>query len=633
MGKGLSKFDFLNVDELERKIQELRKNALRRIDESNKKHVQGGDSCIHNDEGLQLFLHQIKNKMLLVAVVGEGSCGKSTLINAFLRDKILPSGIGKVTGFRIFIGHDPKVHKDPCKSGNCDECPYLVRGIQKHDILCHGVKNIKARITEKNQELDDENRNEPLVLYTYIPVFDSLSSSSHCTPYFVDSPGVEVINDDVKSYYSILSAMIYVENYQRLLQNEENIKKELGCKPENASLFFAVSHFDKYYTSSEDEQNPNEEGTKAKVECDIELVNHEEVFPVCGLWALHAHLTLRYQERDQISHVVEEAYNWIPKSKIFDRISNKASCILNISAFKELEKKLKRSINATNFQQWNILMYRQCLEFLEGRIQVGDCVLHIIESKIFDSLKNIEEIKVKIDCLKNLEEGVQKYVLEELEENISHILFSFSRRVSPKIKEGMRTFRSSCIDSVNNNYTFGQYLEDWDVFSKQDLSDLIKQELDDETKRCIEALECKLREKYNMLVRHILGHDPQSITFMVEAEIQEVDSHSVGEPSKSIKGFVSDRTKDKKWWNYFRGLISAGVGVVVGTGAGFSGYLAVMALPAVVAVVPAIISSGAIIAGLSGATYFVMKGLKIKDQNMKLRIMLVKKKLKNYVTD
>ena len=91
----------------------------------------------------------------------------------------------------------------------------MVRGIQKRDVLCHGVKNIKERITEENRQLDDENRKDPLVLYTYIPVFDSLSSSSHCTPYFVDSPGVEVINDDVKSYYSILSAMIYVENYQR----------------------------------------------------------------------------------------------------------------------------------------------------------------------------------------------------------------------------------------------------------------------------------------------------------------------------------------------------------------------------------------------------------------------------------
>lgn len=84
--------------------------------------------------------------------------------------------------------------------------------------LCRGIKNIESRIKEENTI--HGNQGQPLVLYTYIPVFasiDSLGSSSHCTPYLVDSPGVEVINADVHSYYSIQSAMIYVENYQRLV--------------------------------------------------------------------------------------------------------------------------------------------------------------------------------------------------------------------------------------------------------------------------------------------------------------------------------------------------------------------------------------------------------------------------------
>ena len=50
---------------------------------------------------------------------------------------------------------------------------------------------------------------------------------------------------------------------------------------------------------------------------------------------------------------------------------------------------LKCSIGKTNFQQWNILMYRQCLKFLEGPIQAGDTVLHIIESKIVGKHCNI----------------------------------------------------------------------------------------------------------------------------------------------------------------------------------------------------------------------------------------------------
>lgn len=35
--------------------------------------------------------------------------------------RFLPSAIGRVTGVRIFIGHDPNVHDGPCKHSNgCD---------------------------------------------------------------------------------------------------------------------------------------------------------------------------------------------------------------------------------------------------------------------------------------------------------------------------------------------------------------------------------------------------------------------------------------------------------------------------------------------------------------------------------
>lgn len=94
----------------------------------------------------------------------------------------------------------------------------MVEGFQaeKKAILCRGVTNIASEIEKENERSSHE---QPLVLYTYIPVFAaSFGSTGNCRPYLVDSPGVESVFDDMKkskSYYSVLSTMVYVENYQR----------------------------------------------------------------------------------------------------------------------------------------------------------------------------------------------------------------------------------------------------------------------------------------------------------------------------------------------------------------------------------------------------------------------------------
>lgn len=57
---------------------------MKKIDDYTTKY---GLGSVVNNEEIELFLQEIKNKLILVAVVGEVSSGKSTLINAFLRDR------------------------------------------------------------------------------------------------------------------------------------------------------------------------------------------------------------------------------------------------------------------------------------------------------------------------------------------------------------------------------------------------------------------------------------------------------------------------------------------------------------------------------------------------------------------
>lgn len=68
---------------------------MKKIDDYAKEH---GLGSVVNNEEIGLFLQEIKNKMILVAVVGEGSSGKSTLINALLRDRFVLSSVAIIPG-------------------------------------------------------------------------------------------------------------------------------------------------------------------------------------------------------------------------------------------------------------------------------------------------------------------------------------------------------------------------------------------------------------------------------------------------------------------------------------------------------------------------------------------------------
>lgn len=107
-----------------------------------------------------------------------------------------------------------------------------------------------------------------------------------------------------------------------------------------ASLFFAVSHFDSYFTSSSRERNPDEERTKDIVIESFTDIARDSIFPVCGLWALNAHLALKYKNDDEeASRGANLAYAGCAKNDSNIDLDEKARYVLDVTAFAKLEEK------------------------------------------------------------------------------------------------------------------------------------------------------------------------------------------------------------------------------------------------------------------------------------------------------
>ena len=103
-----------------------------------------------------------------------------------------------------------------------------------------------------------------------------------------------------------------------------------------------MTHFDNYFTSP-NEGNPDKEDTKRIVTDAITEVECDDVFPVCGKWALNAHLTLKYHENDENASLAVELacaeYRFTTRENLPTDIDEKASFLLSITAFNELEER------------------------------------------------------------------------------------------------------------------------------------------------------------------------------------------------------------------------------------------------------------------------------------------------------
>lgn len=98
-----------------------------------------------------------------------------------------------------------------------------------------------------------------------------------------------------------------------------------------------MSHFDNYFTNF-GEKNPDEEATKKRVTDQIQEIKYNDVYPVCGKWALHVHLMKAYNNDKDAAFTVDRACADYSRHRNLDG-NDKAKSLEEVTGLIEIEER------------------------------------------------------------------------------------------------------------------------------------------------------------------------------------------------------------------------------------------------------------------------------------------------------
>ncbi|CAG0915769.1 unnamed protein product [Notodromas monacha] len=169
----------------------------------------------------------LKRDHMKVAFFGRTSNGKSTVINAMLRDKVLPSGIGHTTNCFLQV----------CAS-ETDDAYLTLEGMNER-------RNV-ASVAQLGHALCEEKLNESAMAYVHWPVDRCPLLRDDVV--FVDSPGVDVspnLDDWIDQHCVDADVFVLVANAEStLMRTEKNFFHKVSSKLSKPNIFVLNNRWD-----------------------------------------------------------------------------------------------------------------------------------------------------------------------------------------------------------------------------------------------------------------------------------------------------------------------------------------------------------------------------------------------------
>ncbi|XP_044732753.1 transmembrane GTPase Marf isoform X1 [Chrysoperla carnea] len=477
-----------------------------------------------------------------VAFFGRTSNGKSTVINAMLRDKILPSGIGHTTNCFLQV------------EGSDTQEAYLVTEDNTEK------QNVKS-VGQLAHALCKEKLNESELVRVYWPRDKCLLLRDDVV--FVDSPGVDVtpnLDEWIDKHCLDADVFVLVANAEStLMVTEKNFFHKVSTKLSKPNIFILNNRWDASASEPEylDQQlaNEQEEVRRQHQERAIDFLVRElkvytakeaedRIFFISAKEALQA----RLQEQGQGSHTpLVEGF----QTRYFE--------------FQDFERKFEECISKsavkTKFEQ-----HSQRGKHIASEIRS-------ILDKIYESAQRMKEDKLsdkkQVHDKLNYTEQQLILVTHEMKDKIRHMVEDVEQRVSTALSEEIRRL-SSLVDEFSLPFhteplVLNVYKKELHLHVENGLGSNLRARLSTALALNIESSQREMydrmekllpEEKRRVMITVLPRREPFEILYRLNCDNLCADFHEDLEFKFSwgimalIQRFVGSNKKSKKQLNY-----------------------------------------------------------------------------------
>lgn len=436
----------ITSEDIRKSYVEKKNKVLAVLEKTRGFYTQNGDKT--KEEVFEKLKENLENGEFSIVVVGEFSAGKSTLLNALMGQRILPSFTNETTATVNFLRH-----KDRAINGEVGRVYY--RDGEEEELRDLSLATINEYVSTKGDEV--ANKVEHLDLY-----LDSQFLEDGVT--LVDSPGLNGVAD---GHREITEQQILKSNASIFLFNSDHPGSKTDfeflydLQKKVKTIIFVLNKIDNIKEEEGETVESVIESLKSnyrKQFPDIKTV--PEIWPVAAFKALEARTVPEKAGQEEISRL----------KPFEERLLKFLTC--GEKAHQQLISPVERVISVLNETKSNyeedlkLLAGRQDTEELENKISEVQEIVGNLSNKIKKSKNNvsnavsnsskeiIEELEAQISKLQDrkLEEIDQFEDLDELLEYLDKFEKEFLHKVKSIAMEGEENLKEKIKTVVNMNY-------------------------------------------------------------------------------------------------------------------------------------------------------------------------------------